>query len=111
MVDGLMVIEPGKINQVNKALCKLAQGIRTGLSANRWFCFRQGKSFTGERREFGRLVNYGPTTERIAGRVSPSELLVMKDKTTEKEYIICSSRDITERKNRRRNSSRKTGPW
>lgn len=106
MVDGLMVIEPGgKINRVNKALCKLLGYKKQELIGKPLdFVFPEARKvfFTGERWESppGGLVNYETHYRKNNGEEVPVLLScsMMKDKTTEKEYIICSSRDITERK-------------
>ena len=92
MVDGLMVIEPGgKINRVNKALCKLLGYKKQELIGKPLdFIFPEARKvfFTGERWESppGGLVNYETHYRKNNGEEVPVLLScsMMKDKTTEK---------------------------
>lgn len=106
MVDGLVVVDPeGKINRVNKALCKLL-GYKKhellGQPLEAVFPEARKIFFTGDKwvNPAGGLVNYETVYLKKNGKKVPVLLScsVMKEKTTGKEYIICSSRDITERR-------------
>src|SRR5690554_1696612 len=106
MVDGLIVVGPGgKITRVNKALCKLLGYKKQELLAEPLeLVFPEARKlfFDGDRwvGSTGGLVNYEAHYRKKNGEEVPVLLScsLMKDKTTGKEYIICSSRDITERK-------------
>lgn len=105
MVDGLMVVGPGgKINRVNRALCKLlGYKKKELLAAPLEAVFPEARKlfFDGDKwvGAAGGQANYETWYRKKNGEKVPVLLsyVVMKDKTG-KEFIICSSRDITERK-------------
>ena len=98
MMDALIVVDPdGKIQTVNKATCDLL-----GYPPNEMI----GKSIDailptpGYLDEQGEIENFEASLKRKEGGTIPVLLSssVMRDKSGNIEWIVCTARDITERK-------------